>query len=184
MHGAHPDTGRVDPGVGAGAASAADRKRCAFRNTLRGQRHHRDQGAGDRVRVAGVQGSNRQRRRGHRPRVAAARRRDDGQDADRQLRVPHTSSHSQPARSRAHARRQFQRLGGGSGGGDGADRARHADRRIGVAACVVLRRDWFQDHLRSPVAGGRAPVCEEPRYAGVLHAYRGGHARVLGGNGP
>ncbi len=66
----------------------------------------------------------RQRRRGGRA-TARGRRRDHGQDRDHRIRLLSSRQDAQPARSRTHARRLLERLGGGGRCRHGAGRDRH-----------------------------------------------------------
>ena len=90
---------------------------------------------------------------------------------------------AQPSQPGAHAGGKLERVGSRRGGRNGAGRPRNADRGIGGAAGVLLRRDRIQGELRASLHGGRAPLCDEPRHAGVLHAYASRHARALGVDG-
>ena len=87
---AHPGTRSVDSRVGPGAAREAHGGRTAFRNSVWRQRHHRDAGHGDRIRLAALQRPPRHRgRRNHsgnaQPRGDPAR-----QNRDHRVRVPDT----------------------------------------------------------------------------------------------
>ena len=167
--------------MGPGASAEPDRHWRPERDSVRCERHHRDEGPGDGIRLADLQGTNRHGRRRDRSPVAPTRGCPPGQDAHHGVRLYHTGPDAQPAQPGAHARWQFERVRGGCRGGDGTCRHRHPDRWLGRPAGILLRRDRIQDQLRPAPDGRSASVRQEPRHARILHPHGRRHARLLGG---
>ena len=89
-------------------------------------------------------------------RAAAPRRRcHPRQDGDLRIRRHGAGGDHQSAQSGAHAGRLVERLGRGGGRSHGAGGARHADRRLGAAAVVLLRHFRLQADLQQLQQSGR-----------------------------
>ena len=69
---------------------------------------------------------------------------------------------AQPAKPRAHSRRQFERFGGGSGRGHGALHHRGTTQRLEDPARHLLRRHRIQAHFRPSAHGGHVAGVQEP----------------------
>jgi hypothetical protein len=183
MSGSHSGNGPFHSCLGPGFAAEANRSREVVRDPFRSERHHRDAGLGDRIRLANLQRANRYRRRCDRSRDAKTRSDLAGKDALYCLRIFHARANAQPAGFGAHAGRKLQRVGSRRRGGDGACRSRNPDQGVGAAAGFLLWRYWIQGQLWSSPHGGRAPSREEPGYTRVLHTYTSRYARALGIDG-
>ena len=118
--------------------------------------------------------------RGNRPRadavlrraVAPRRRGDPRQDRDLRIRRQRAAGDHQSAQSRTYAGRLVERLGGGGRRFHGAGGARHANRRLGAASVVVLRRVRLQADLQHHQQAGRLAgrrLDRHHRLAGALH---------------
>src|SRR6266481_2977068 len=73
MSGSHSGNGPFHSCLGPGFAAEANRSREVVRDPFRSERHHRDTGLGDRIRLANLQRANRYRRRCDRSRDAPTR---------------------------------------------------------------------------------------------------------------
>ena len=99
---------------------------------------------------------------------AVARLRADGADYPRQdrydgIRVLSSGEDPKPARSRAHARRLVERLGGGGGRLHGAGLGRNTDEWLGHPSRGLLRRCWLQADARTGPAFGSADDVAQSR---------------------
>ncbi len=110
--------------------------------------------------------------RGHRPTADAAcvgagargRRGHPRQDRHLRIRRHDAERHHQSAQPRAHARRLVERIGRGGRRLHGAGGIRHADRRLGAAARLLLRRVRLQADLRRVQPPRRLSGGREPRH--------------------
>ena len=106
------------------------------------------QGARDRVRIGDLQRAARVDGCGDRHVAQKAGRHPVRQNPHDGLRVPNPCADAQSPESRAHPRRQLQRLSGGGCGRHGSIRAWNADPRFDIEARVALRCHRIQAKLR------------------------------------